>query len=1834
MATPFVAGGGIQSKSISDFDPRTLSGCMLWLDAADTNTLFTDTAATTLAGNGDLVARWNDKANPGKFVRQDTSTLRPSYVVSSNALPALNFTGVGGDTVRFNFSDTSTPPMPTGTNPATYFVVVKPNVGAASGGFIITYGPSNAATSSERYLTLYGGTSNNLARFAVGTGNNVDISTGNITQTTILTAVYSDFICSLTTNGGARGTLNVQAGNPSTGTAFYNIGDYYGGSPFYGYINEILVFNRALQNDECQQVEGYLAWKWGVVQNLPTTHPYYYAKAPQTAFQPTNLPSCALWVDGADTNTLSGRVTQWNDKSTNNNHATQSTDAKRPTYSNGKINTTSTLLFSTPLSAAPSVEYGFCVFSVSNNISNQNIIFGGVNSRQLYVTSSQLAIAKAGVVNILVTGSSLILPNTRYLANYEYNYSSGLAVIYINGSSVAVATPSVVTNNQFTSVTTTSISSDGNGLGGSVFEVLLYNSALNNVQRQQIEGYLAWKWRLVANLPNDHLNKMVSPQILSPTAIAGCQLWLDASDVSSMNLSVTQWNDKSGNRTNLVSNASFLRPTYLPSERSLNFTAVANTSATVLDNTSLPAITSTSVSVFGVYKRIAQASGVTAFQRFISAGDAVSDEFVTPTGFNLNTDSGNGGIKYERAAGSLFSNTTNTSPFILSFVLNGTASAVGSFAANTQYIFKDGSQLISGTGLSNGTAFNLQRIRLGSAAHFTDANTIFCGYNGTISEVLLFRTILTPSQAQQIEGYLGWKWGLQSNLPATHPYTLANYFFNNTRPMSRVFRPPDIGGCQLWIDASDSSTVTLTASNVTTIFDKSGLENNVTNSSSILKYTDTLNGLNTITCPGNADNTNNFLTTASLPRDRLNHSYFVVCKYPSANAVVTRMLNMTNHSFGHSFSTRLLLDDNNINAQLQSTQYAGTDATENAALAGNAYICTAVRQNSVYNIVPNGITSGLTTNSNGTTIGATLENSSTTAYSITPPLNSGVNVGGQLAEVIVYNRALSVYERQIVEGYLAWKWGFATRSVNREMPGNLFPTTHPYASYPSGTTLMLPSTKTHKKLFDPVDLSPVLWFDAQDSSSYTAVNNRLTAWNSKGSNKLQLGSISSVNGPLITKSATISSGTTVSQGTGFQFADFSSGGYFQVTGAELTSTTNLRLTLFPSPHNIPTTRQVTFSQLAGTIGAITLSSYLPNGSYTVDAAATSTIDVTVVANGSTTGTFSGVNGAVEYGNISIASANVTAATTLTITTPLAHGLSASPADTVTLNFTAGTLPSTAAASTLNGTYTVASRPSTTQITITIASQASTGALTGSPVGVVIFPSTGCGLNWTGTPLTSSAGGTLLCVTHLPRTPVRNSTNRNSFVSASTTNGNAAGNDTTSNGRDFKLTLDNTGAAIRKNNGITASIGNTQLTAGFNVMNMTLSNTGVVGTDIATGVNGISVKGWRYDTVLSNSNYNATGGAASSSLSLAQIRVGGNTDATSSSPINSHWYEGGLGDIFFFDRVLNLDERQLLEGWLSQKYGCNNTLGATTTNNTGGTAGSSIHPYRLNPVIITPSNRLDLTSTVSPYAQNLVAWFDAANVNSITPVDNTRTAGSVLNNDRVFSWANLGGSLGTAANLTQATSAQQPVFVANAQNGLPGMQFIGDVNSNISATITITQTQLSTYSTNNELTIFTVYRHTDTSSANTYIFNILNTSETRVALQRSYWNINQNGSPPGSSSNFTTTFDPTNEKAYINIMRRSGSTMTNRMTGNGTQIITSNSSGNLALTGSFDQICMGHYRSTDTNADQRFKGYFHELVIFRSALTDQDIQQIEGYLAWKWGLQGSLPTRHAYKNVPA
>jgi hypothetical protein len=47
----------------------------------------------------------------------------------------------------------------------------------------------------------------------------------------------------------------------------------------------------------------------------------------------------------------------------------------------------------------------------------------------------------------------------------------------------------------------------------------------------------------------------------------------------------------------------------------------------------------------------------------------------------------------------------------------------------------------------------------------------------------------------------------------------------------------------------------------------------------------------------------------------------------------------------------------------------------------------------------------------------------------------------------------------------------------------------------------------------------------------------------------------------------------------------------------------------------------------------------------------------------------------------------------------------------------------------------------------------------------------------------------------------------------------------------------------------------------------------------------------------------------------------------------------------------------------------------------------------------------------------------------------------------------------------------------------------------------------------------------------------------------------------------------------------------------------------------------------------FKGYIGEVVAYPSILLVSARQRVEGYLAWKWGLQGSLANGHPYKDSP-
>jgi hypothetical protein len=56
-------------------------------------------------------------------------------------------------------------------------------------------------------------------------------------------------------------------------------------------------------------------------------------------------------------------------------------------------------------------------------------------------------------------------------------------------------------------------------------------------------------------------------------------------------------------------------------------------------------------------------------------------------------------------------------------------------------------------------------------------------------------------------------------------------------------------------------------------------------------------------------------------------------------------------------------------------------------------------------------------------------------------------------------------------------------------------------------------------------------------------------------------------------------------------------------------------------------------------------------------------------------------------------------------------------------------------------------------------------------------------------------------------------------------------------------------------------------------------------------------------------------------------------------------------------------------------------------------------------------------------------------------------------------------------------------------------------------------------------------------------------------------------------------------------------------------------------------------ATANNGAQFWPGYLNEFLLVPRNLTLLQRQQLEGYLAWKWGLQGNLPSTHPFKLGP-
>ena len=211
------------------------------------------------------------------------------------------------------------------------------------------------------------------------------------------------------------------------------------------------------------------------------------------------IPGLQMWLDGADpagTGTspaVGSAVTTWVDKSGVGNNAT---GVGNPTYSSTGIVFNGASSFNTTYTSYSPSESVFFVFT-PNIVSNQHSIFAGKpNGRGMQIADSSVGWFTGGGTGTQTNITASVGVRTLY----EQLYSAGTVNIFNNGLKTVTASGSVPTGTGVTILGT--FNGGGYFLNATMSEMIFFNTALTETQRQLVEGYLANKWNI--QLPNNH----------------------------------------------------------------------------------------------------------------------------------------------------------------------------------------------------------------------------------------------------------------------------------------------------------------------------------------------------------------------------------------------------------------------------------------------------------------------------------------------------------------------------------------------------------------------------------------------------------------------------------------------------------------------------------------------------------------------------------------------------------------------------------------------------------------------------------------------------------------------------------------------------------------------------------------------------------------------------------------------------------------------------------------------------------------------------------------------------------------------------------------------------------------------------------------------------------------------------------------------------------------------------------------------------------------------------------------------------------------------------------
>ena len=236
----------------SVWNPSMLSTA-LWLDAAD---------VSTITESGGAVSQWDDKSGNGRNVTQATSSRQPAYTSSG-----LN----GKNVLTFADDFLSNATLDWGDSPSSVFIVLGPS-GAGTFRNIIATG---TGTINQWSYGIF--STNAYAIFQILVGAQLFSVTTSITDILCFTSagrVSTSVSATLTTNGTLNGTQTRSEANLTSAAGITIGSNDIVNEPYVGFIAEIVLVPEIVSTKTRQQMEGYLAHKWGLTANLPADHPY------------------------------------------------------------------------------------------------------------------------------------------------------------------------------------------------------------------------------------------------------------------------------------------------------------------------------------------------------------------------------------------------------------------------------------------------------------------------------------------------------------------------------------------------------------------------------------------------------------------------------------------------------------------------------------------------------------------------------------------------------------------------------------------------------------------------------------------------------------------------------------------------------------------------------------------------------------------------------------------------------------------------------------------------------------------------------------------------------------------------------------------------------------------------------------------------------------------------------------------------------------------------------------------------------------------------------------------------------------------------------------------------------------------------------------------------------------------------------------------------------------------------------------------------------------------------------------------------------------------------